>query len=208
MNAEAETSLPRVFPTVVHMLADTSTRFPDLTALVCGARSLSYAQYWRCVAGFAAELGGYGVRGQRVALICGNSLDIAIAMFAVHAAGAQAVPVNPTYTERELGYLLKDADPIVVICDTDIAGKIEPLATALGIGRLLRIGGDGGRLLDVWKDDLGRDLPQTLAVARRSSHAAIYRRHHRVAEGRQYQSPADGGEHQPARGGTPDAAGR
>jgi long-chain acyl-CoA synthetase len=152
----ADARLPQVFPTVVHMLAEASTRFPDATALVCGSRGLTYAQYWRCVAGFAEELAGHGVRGGRVALICGNSLDIAIAMFAVHAAGAQAVPINPTYTERELGYLLTDADPVAIICDTDVAGKIEPLATALG--RLLRIGGEGGRLLDIWKDDIGRDL--------------------------------------------------
>jgi long-chain acyl-CoA synthetase len=160
MSAEAGAPLPRVFPTVVHMLADTSARFPDDTALVCGSRNLTYTQYWRCVAGFAEELRGHGARGNRVALICGNSLEIAIAMFAVHAAGAQAVPINPTYTERELGYLLKDADPIAVIYDTEIAAKVEPLAAALGIGRLLRIGGDSGRLLDSWKDDAGRALPE------------------------------------------------
>jgi hypothetical protein len=33
ISAEA---LPKVFPTVVHMLADTCTRFPEATALVCG----------------------------------------------------------------------------------------------------------------------------------------------------------------------------
>lgn len=32
----------------------------------------------------------------------GNSIDMAIAMFAIHAAGAQAVPINPLYTAREV----------------------------------------------------------------------------------------------------------
>ena len=36
MNASPTEALPRVFPTVVHMLADACARFPDATALVCG----------------------------------------------------------------------------------------------------------------------------------------------------------------------------
>lgn len=159
MRADAVENLPRVFPTVVHMLADAAARFPEQTALICGPRSLSYAQYVRCVGGFAEELAGYGARCGRVALVCANSLDVPIAMFGAHAAGAQAVPINPTYTERELGYILKDADPIAVICDAEIAGKVEPLAAALGIAHTVRIG-QGGRALDVWKDEPQRRLPE------------------------------------------------
>ena len=81
--------------------------FPDATALVCGPRNLTYVEYFRCVAGFADELVRHGARGSRVALVCANSLDMPIAMFGIHAAGAQAVPINPTYTERELSYILE-----------------------------------------------------------------------------------------------------
>src|SRR6476620_175470 len=111
MSAPPAETLPRVFPTVVHMLADACARFPNATAVVCGPRNLSYTEYLRCVAGFAQELADNGARGSRVALVCANSLDMPIAMFAAHAAGAQAVPINPTYTERELSYILEDADP-------------------------------------------------------------------------------------------------
>ena len=160
MSALPAETLPRVFPTVVHMLADTRARFPEATALVCGARSLSYAEYLRCVAGFAAELAGYGARGSRVALVCANSLDMPIAMFAAHAAGAQAVPINPTYTERELSYILEDAAPVAILYDADIAEKIEPLAAALGIRHRVRIGGENGRTLDQWRHEADRQLPQ------------------------------------------------
>jgi long-chain acyl-CoA synthetase len=161
MSTDAVENLPRVFPTVVHMLADAAARFPEATALICGRRALSYAQYLRCVAALAGELAGCGARGSRVALICANSLDLPIAMFGAHAAGAQAVPVNPTYTERELGYILEDADPVVVIYDADIAGKVEPLAAALGIAHMVRIGA-GGRALDVCKDEKERRLLEPL----------------------------------------------
>ena len=159
MTPDAVENLPRVFPTVVHMLADTAARFPGQTALICGPGSLGYAQYLRCVAGFAEELAGYGARGGRVALVCANSLDVPIAMFGAHAAGAQAVPINPTYTERELGYILKDADPIAIIYDAEVASRVEPLAAALGIAHTVRIG-EGGRTLDAWKDEPERRLPE------------------------------------------------
>ena len=154
--------LPRVHPTVVHMLADAAARSGDATALVCGDRRLSYAQYLRCVAGFARELGERGARGGRVALVCGNSLGLPIAMFAVHAAGAQAVPVNPTYTARELGEILADADVQVVVFDAEVAATVEPLCASLRVPHAIRIGGKDGRSLEAWKDDASLELPEPL----------------------------------------------
>ena len=159
--------LPRVHPTVVHMLADAAARAAGATALVCGEKQLSYAQYLRCIAGFARELVALGARGSRVALICGNSLDIPVAMFAVHAAGAQAVPINPTYTARELSHILADADAQVVIYDEDVAATVGPLCASLKVPHAIRIAGalDGagsGRALDVWRDDASLVLPQPL----------------------------------------------
>jgi len=160
MKASSTAALPRVFPTVVHMLADMSARFPEATALVCGARRLSYMEYLRCVAGFADELIRHDARGSRVALACQNSLDMPIAMFGVHAAGAQAVPINPTYTERELSYILGDADPVAIVYDADIAAKVEPLLAAIRIRHAVRIGGETGRSLSAWRDEADRTLPQ------------------------------------------------
>jgi long-chain acyl-CoA synthetase len=162
MISTAAEALPRVFPTVVHMLADTCAHFPDTTALVCGTRHLSYREYLRCVAGFADELAGLGARGSRVALVCANSLDMPIAMFGIHAAGGQAVPINPAYTERELSYILGDADPIAIAYDAEIAAKVEPLLRPTGIRHAVRIGGETGRSLDTWRNEADRQLPQFL----------------------------------------------
>ncbi len=165
MSTAPDAALPRVFPTVVHMLVDACGRFPQAPALVCGTRALSYAEYLRCVAGFAEELILHGARGSRVALVCGNSLDMPIAMFAAHAAGAQAVPINPTYTERELGYILGDAAPGAIIYDAEVADKVEPLVAALRIGYAVRIGGTTGRSLDAWRHTADRRLPTPLPAA-------------------------------------------
>ena len=63
------TALPQVFDTVVHMLKDAADRSPASPAIVFENRQLDYGQYWRCVAGFAAELRALGASGQRVVLI-------------------------------------------------------------------------------------------------------------------------------------------
>ena len=75
----AAPALPRVHPTVVHMLADAAARVPHGEALVCGEQRLDYASYLECVRGFAVELGSLGARGGRVATLLGNSIDACIA---------------------------------------------------------------------------------------------------------------------------------
>ncbi len=165
---EAEiAALPRRFETVVHMLADAADKAPDAEALSFEGRTLTYREYERCAGGLADELIGLGARGGRVALICGNSIEIAVAMFAAHAAGAQAVPINPIYTARELRHILDDSDPTVVVHDAEIAHTVEPLIAELGIPHAIAVaGGEGqGRLLDQWRDDAGAALPTPLPGA-------------------------------------------
>ena len=145
-------ALPRRYETVVNMLADAAARAPDAEALVCEDRRLSYRVYLRCVAGFARELERVGARGGRVALILGNSLEAAIATFAVHAAGAQLVPLNPIYTARELRLILEDAAPTVVLYEAANEAVVAPLLRALGIATAIALG-PGGRRLDVWRDE-------------------------------------------------------
>ncbi len=104
-------ALPRVFPSVVHMLAEAAAAAPAREAVALGAEQLTYAEYTRCAAGLAAELKSLGLAGERVAFVLGDSLDICVAYFGVHAAGCQAVPLNPLYTPRELEQMLGDAAP-------------------------------------------------------------------------------------------------
>ena len=154
-------SLPHLFPTVVHMLKTAADLSPDREALVCIDDRLNYRDYLSCVAGFAHELVEAGARNERVALVLGNSVDICIAMFAAHAAGAQAVPINPLYTRREIGQILKDADPWVVIYDLDKAEIVEPIADEFNITHQLCIGEKNRRLTE-WVGAKELNLPEPL----------------------------------------------
>ena len=156
--------LPYVFPTVVHMLADAAKLAPQREALVCDEERLSYSEYLRCVAGFAHELIGLGASGGRVGIVLGNSIDICVAMFAIHAARAQAVPINPAYTERELRHILEDASLQAVIYADDKREVIERLAAELNIPHRIRIAADSRRLTE-WRNSADMALPQPLPRA-------------------------------------------
>ena len=136
-------SLPREHPTVVHMLAAAAAA-PERRAVQCGADALSYGEYVARVAAFAQELNDAGTgQGARVALLMGNSVDAAVALFAVQAAGAQVVPLNPAYTAAELAPVLLDADPAAIVHDAALAPLLRDAAppgarlVAIGAGRRL-----------------------------------------------------------------------
>lgn len=140
-------ALPHVYPTVVHMLAAAAERWPDREALVCGPDRLNYGQYFAAVSTFAAELRERGASGQRVALLMGNSVDICIAMFAAHAAGAQAVPLNPLYTAPELQPILADAQVHVLIHDEQTRQRVAAVSADLEIPQIIEVGAANGRRL-------------------------------------------------------------
>ena len=112
-----------------------SSLFPALAddpsgrvALRFGARSLTYAQ-------LAAAAGAVGerVRGAgRVAVWATPSLETAVAVVGVLLAGAAAVPLNPKSGEKELGHILGDSAPELLLA----APGDELPAAAAGIERI------------------------------------------------------------------------
>lgn len=160
--------MPEPYHSTVEILAAAALEAPDAQALVCGGERLSYGEYARCAAGLAGELTALGAAGGRVALVLGNSVDICIAIFAIHAAQAQAVPLNPLYTARELREILADAEPHVLMFDAEKRDVPEPLADELGIPHAWAVG-KGGRRLSQWRDDesaiLARPYPDPSSFA-------------------------------------------
>lgn len=107
--------LPEPPRTLAHLLISAASRAGATEALVCGDRRINYRDYLARVCGLAFELQKRGLAGSRVALLLGNSIEMAIASFAVHMAGAQAVLLNPAYTVREIGIILQDAQPALLL---------------------------------------------------------------------------------------------
>jgi len=151
---------PPRFDTVVHMFDHAARRHPDRVAMICGDERLTYAEYHRAVAGLAVrlmELGGGP--GARVVVVKGNSLETSVAAHAIWACGGQTVLLNPLYAEPELGSLIADAAPAVVLCGDDLKAMLAPLARRAGAGAVLAFGEDG-LSVDRWRAAEERPLPE------------------------------------------------
>jgi long-chain acyl-CoA synthetase len=137
------------YATIIAALDERAHSFPERAGLVVEDRVLSYRQYRSAVAGMACHLLQWDVRGGRVAVCMANGLETAVALLGAVAAGAQAVPINPNYTDREILPLLRDAEARVLLCDAAFAPRAAALAQAADIPHH-EVLGAGGRSADAW----------------------------------------------------------
>ncbi|MCX5363855.1 acyl-CoA synthetase [Streptomyces sp. NBC_00124] len=83
----------------------------DRPALRFGDRSLTYAELATATGLLAGSLGDAG----RVAVWATPTLETAVAVVAALRAGVPAVPLNPKSGEKELGHILSDSAPSLVL---------------------------------------------------------------------------------------------
>ena len=142
-------AMPRVWPSVVHMLAHAVATDPARQALVFGELRMSYAQLGGCVSALCEELRVLGLGAQqRIAVLMHNSADMVVAIFAVQALGAQLVPLNPAYTESELGPMLDAAGCSAIVHDAGLAPRLSRLLDGFDAARRISVGdGPGQRRL-------------------------------------------------------------
>jgi malonyl-CoA/methylmalonyl-CoA synthetase len=86
-------------------------------ALRFGERALSYGQ----LRGAAAALAARVAPGARVGIWALPELETAVALTGALAAGAAVVPLNPKAGERELGHIVADARPELVLAPAGVA---------------------------------------------------------------------------------------
>lgn len=115
-------------------LAWTAARYPERPA-VAGDRQLSYAEWDARTNRLARALAGLGARrGDRVALVTGNSEAMATMHLAAQKLGAASVPLNVRYAPEELAYCLTDARPKVLLSDDTTIQLVERALTQLDPG--------------------------------------------------------------------------
>ncbi|MGE0798755.1 MAG: long-chain fatty acid--CoA ligase [Lautropia sp.] len=116
---------------IVAMLDRAAADFPERAALVQDETRWSYRELQACVAGMAAMLATRAAPGARIATVLGNSLLAAAAPYAIARAGAIHVPLNPLYTPHELGHMIADSSPAIVLVDDALAPSVGPLLDRL-----------------------------------------------------------------------------
>jgi long-chain acyl-CoA synthetase len=148
-------------PTIIHTLDATAKRIPDRTALICEDRSLTYREYHQAVSGLAKRLKILIEKGDRIAIVMTNCLEMPTAILATMAAGGYVAPMNPNYSDRELGPLLKDAAPTVILTIPEFHDRAGKFAEELGVKHVYALG-QGQHTIDYWIEDGRGGLPLPL----------------------------------------------
>ncbi|MGO4758519.1 AMP-binding protein, partial [Streptomyces sp. 2MCAF27] len=125
-----DTTLPELFE-------QQAARTPDAFAVVGAGADLTYAELNARANRLARYLAGRGAGPDRlVAVAVPRSVDLVVALLAVVKTGAGYVPIDPEYPGDRMIHMLRDADPVFVITDTETARKL-PAETAAHVSRLV-----------------------------------------------------------------------
>jgi bile acid-coenzyme A ligase len=100
---------------------------PDRAALVCGERTLSYAEFDRASNRLARSYAERGVdRGDFVTIALPNGPEFVLACFAAWKLGAVPQPISARLPEKERRAILEQAGPALVVGAADVAAEDWP----------------------------------------------------------------------------------
>lgn len=120
--------------TLPGLVAAQAGRTPQATAILDGARRLTYAELLDRARRVAAALRERGVAaGDRVGVLLGRSADSVVAQLGVLSAGAAYVPLDAQHPPARLSRALTDAGVGVVLTDTELRRRLPVGLAALEV---------------------------------------------------------------------------
>jgi long-chain acyl-CoA synthetase len=119
---------------------------PSRTAVVINDERLSHRQFNDVVNRWANALALLGVgRGDRVATILPNSLELLVTYWACAKLGAAAVPLSPLLLAAGLTSVLNDAKPRVIVSTKTLCGvidQVQPMLTQQSVVSWVLVDGE------------------------------------------------------------------
>ncbi len=110
-------------PNITASILRETAHLAGKTALVDGARTITYGQLAEAVARLAQELAERGVRPlDRVAFLCPDSIDYVLLSLAILALDAAIIPISPELMSDERSRLHEQMDVQHVLATVDLAG--------------------------------------------------------------------------------------
>ncbi|MEU4898827.1 AMP-binding protein, partial [Streptomyces sp. NPDC044780] len=99
---------------------------PGAVAVVgAGGEVWSYGELRERADRVAGVLAARGVgRGDLVAVVLERSVDVVAVWLGVVKAGAGFVPVDPAYPAERIGWMVEDAEPVLVVCSEGTRGVV------------------------------------------------------------------------------------
>jgi amino acid adenylation domain-containing protein len=105
---------------------------PEALAVVSEGESLTYAQLTQRAHPLAWHLRSLGVSQDSVVALClERSSDMAVALLATLEAGAAYLPLDPTYPQQRLDFMLQDSGASLVLSQRHLAASLPSSARVL-----------------------------------------------------------------------------
>jgi long-chain acyl-CoA synthetase len=124
--------------TLLDYLTSLAAEHGDKTALLFKGATVSYGRLEAESDAFGAALVALGVRkGDRVALVLPNCPQFLVAEFGAWKAGGIVVPLNPTYSERELEQALDGTRASVAVVLTPFYERIKRVQGRTGVRQVI-----------------------------------------------------------------------
>ncbi|MGW2636936.1 amino acid adenylation domain-containing protein [Streptomyces sp. NPDC001348] len=102
--------------TIHGIFAEQAALHRDRTAVVCDGDRLTYREVEQRAGRTAAVLRDLGARpGKRVGVCMERSADLVVVLLAVLMSGAAYVPLDPAQPAERIAWMLRDADPVLVV---------------------------------------------------------------------------------------------
>ncbi|WII08342.1 amino acid adenylation domain-containing protein [Methanomassiliicoccales archaeon LGM-RCC1] len=129
------TAVPLNFSTVLDAFRHSVSEFPDRALLSYMGRRYTYAEVDRITDSIASSLAGQGVGiGDRVAIVVPRSQWYLLCALGVMKAGASYIPIDTSYPDERISFMIDDSSAKVVLCTSEIKGRCESLTGRLIIG--------------------------------------------------------------------------
>ncbi len=111
-----------------NLLRRAAEKWPDKVALICEEKNVTFKEVYLRSLLLSKKLVAAGVSARdHVLLYMENSIEFYISYFAVWQLGAVVIPLNTFLHEKELSYVIKDAQPKVIIASESLKKKINGL---------------------------------------------------------------------------------
>ncbi len=121
----APSKAPLIDARLHDLVAAQIARTPGAPAIVFGSQTLTFAEFGARASALASVLVASGVTpGALVGVLMERSLELPVALYAVLAAGAAYVPIDPTYPPDRVHHMMTDTGAKVVITQQKLVSQV------------------------------------------------------------------------------------
>lgn len=144
-------------PAHIAYLVDRNARkYPTKLALCSREQRVNYRELRSMVLSLTGALAAMGItRGDRVATLMFNRVELLTAYLALFRLGAVLVPLNTRLAEPEWRYMLEDSGAVALLSEEGFAKFLEPLRGSLQGPREVVCVGAKGQGLSKWEELAG-----------------------------------------------------